>query len=77
MALPSGVPWLLREHYGVGEGEGAWEGPSGRREAIGWGEGRLGSVVDPENSGHFSGGIWREWDAGPKVEVQVRAEQLD
>lgn len=35
-------------------------------------------MTDPETSGHFRGGVWRQWEVpAPRVEVQVRAEQLN
>lgn len=56
------TPALAAQGARWGGGRGAWEGPSGRIEAVQWRGGRLDSVVDPETSGHFSGGIRRQWE---------------
>lgn len=35
-------------------------------------------MADPEASGHFTGGVWRQWEMpAPRAKVQVRADQLN
>lgn len=70
------LPWLLYGNTTVGvEGRGLERAPQEGEEAAWWRGGRSGSVVDPESSGHLSGGgIWRQREVlAPKL--RSRSEQ--
>lgn len=62
---------------GGGAGTGGWGRRLGRALQEGkwlyYGKGSSGSVVDPETSGHFGGGIWRQWGmVAPKLRSRWR-----